>query len=576
MAIIHRLDEHLTNMIAAGEVVERPMGVVKELIENSLDAKASSITIRITQGGIDSIEVEDNGSGMDSNDALMAFERHATSKIATQQDLFAIHSLGFRGEALPSIASISKTTLSTSDGNEATYIQIEFGARTMVRPHACSKGTTIRVENLFRKTPARLKHLKTPQYEASIIIDLTEKFALCYPEVAFKLISDEKTILETSGNGQLIDCIARTMSNPVARLAHLFSASDYDFAIHGAFILPSESRSNNKGIFIFVNHRIIRSWQIQKAIVEAYRPFLAPDRFPIVVLHIITDSSLVDVNIHPSKWEIRLSKEQQLYYLIVDQLTAHLSAHMAAPAIRVTPSEPFVFQDPLFDVDHPEFYSQPIFVQTIPDVHEEPLPVESEHPISTHATFPHLSVLAQLHGRYILASAFDGLYIVDQHAAKERVNYEKFQDVLLHGPSALQTLTVPILIETKASVMVRFDELEDHLKQIDISIERLSGNSLLVRTLPLWLDDIDETAFLKDMVDSFESQRTMSLEKVRADALASLACHASIRFNKSLTLAEMSNIIIELGQCRQPFNCPHGRPTFLKLSSDQLFKEFGR
>lgn len=576
MAIIHRLDEHLTNMIAAGEVVERPMGVVKELIENSLDAKASSITIRITQGGIDSIEVEDNGAGMDSNDALMAFERHATSKIATQQDLFAIHSLGFRGEALPSIASISKTTLSTSDGNEATYIQIEFGARTMVRPHACSKGTTIRVENLFRKTPARLKHLKTPQYEASIIIDLTEKFALCYPEVAFKLISDEKTILETSGNGQLIDCIARTMSNPVARLAHLFSASDYDFAIHGAFILPSESRSNNKGIFIFVNHRIIRSWQIQKAIVEAYRPFLAPDRFPIVVLHIITDSSLVDVNIHPSKWEIRLSKEQQLYYLIVDQLTAHLSAHMAAPAIRVTPSEPFVFQDPLFDVDHPEFYSQPIFVQTIPDVHEEPLPVESEHPISTHATFPHLSVLAQLHGRYILASAFDGLYIVDQHAAKERVNYEKFQDVLLHGPSALQTLTVPILIETKASVMVRFDELEDHLKQIDISIERLSGNSLLVRTLPLWLDDIDETAFLKDMVDSFESQRTMSLEKVRADALASLACHASIRFNKSLTLAEMSNIIIELGQCRQPFNCPHGRPTFLKLSSDQLFKEFGR
>ena len=576
MAIIHRLDEHLTNMIAAGEVVERPMGVVKELIENSLDAKASSITIRITQGGIDSIEVEDNGSGMDSIDALMAFERHATSKIATQQDLFAIHSLGFRGEALPSIASISKTTLSTSDGNEATFIQIEFGARTMVRPHACSKGTTIRVENLFRKTPARLKHLKAPQYEASIIVDLIEKFALCYPEVAFKLISDEKTILETSGNGQLIDGIARTISNPVARLAQLFSVSDYDFAIHGAFILPTESRSNNKGIFIFVNHRIIRSWQIQKAIVEAYRPFLAPDRFPIVVLHITTDSSLVDVNIHPSKWEIRFSKEQQLYYLIVDQLTAHLSAHMAAPAIRVTPSEPIVFQDPLFDVDHPEFYPPPIFVQTIPDVHEELLSVESQHPISTHTTFPHLSVLAQLHGRYILASAFDGLYIVDQHAAKERVNYEKFQDLLLHGPSALQTLTVPILIETKASVMARFDELEDHLKQIDISIERLSGNSLLVRTLPLWLNDIDETAFLKDMVDSFEAQRTMSLEKVRADALASLACHASIRFNKSLTLAEMSNILIELGQCRQPFNCPHGRPTFLKLSSDQLFKEFGR
>lgn len=576
MAIIHRLDEHLTNMIAAGEVVERPMGVVKELVENSLDANASSITIRITQGGIDSIEVEDNGSGMDSIDALLAFERHSTSKISTQHDLFDIHSLGFRGEALPSIASVSKTTLSTSDGNEATFVQIDYGVRTMVRPHACSKGTTILVENLFRKTPARLKHLKAPQYEASIIVDLIEKFALCYPEVAFKLISDEKTILETSGNGQLIDCIARTLSNPVARLATLFSASDYDFAIQGAFILPSESRSNNKGIFIFVNHRIVRSWQIQKAIVEAYRPFLAPDRFPIVILHITTDSSLVDVNIHPSKWEIRLSKEQQLYYLIVDQLSKNLSDHMSAPAIRVTPSETIVFQDPLFDVDHPEFYPHPELSQRIPDIHEDVLPILSDIPVSTLSTFPHLTVLAQLHGRYILASAFDGLYIVDQHAAKERVNYEKFQDLLLHGPSSLQTLTVPILIETKASVMARFEELETLFKQIDISLERLSGNSLLVRTLPLWLNDIDETAFLNDMIDSFESQRTISLEKVRADALASLACHASIRFNKSLTIPEMTNIIHELGQCRQPFNCPHGRPTFLKLSSDQLFKEFGR
>jgi DNA mismatch repair protein MutL len=282
------------------------------------------------------------------------------------------------------------------------------------------------------------------------------------------------------------------------------------------------------------------------------------------------------VNIHPSKWEIRLSKEQQLYYLIVDQLSKNLSDHMAAPAIRVTPSETIVFQDPLFDVDHPVFYPQPELSQRIPDIHEDGLPIESDIPVSTHSTFPHLTVLAQLHGRYILASAFDGLYIVDQHAAKERVNYEKFQDLLLNGPSSLQTLTVPVLIETKASVMARFDELENLFKQIDISLERLSGNSLLVRTIPLWLNDIDETAFLNDMIDSFESQRTISLEKVRADALASLACHASIRFNKSLTMPEMTNIIHELGQCRQPFNCPHGRPTFLKLSSDQLFKEFGR
>ena len=576
MAVIHRLDEHLTNMIAAGEVVERPMGVVKELVENALDAHATYITIRITEGGIDSIEVIDNGSGMDSADALLAFERHSTSKIATQNDLFSIHTLGFRGEALPSIASVSKTTLTSSDGNEATYVQIDYGTRTMVRPHACAQGTTIRVENLFRKTPARLKHLKTPQYEASIIIDLIEKFALCYPEVAFKLISDEKTVLESSGNGQLIDCIARTLSNPVARLAKEFSAADYDFAIEGALILPSQSRSNNKGIFIFINHRIIRSWQIQKAVLEAYRPFLSPDRFPIIVMHIRTDSSLVDVNIHPSKWEIRLSKEQQLFYLIVDQLTAYLRAYMAAPAVKLPAGDPIMVQDPLFNVDHPDFYPQVSSSESHLEIHEEPVAADKDLVKENASVFPHLTVLAQLHGRYILASASDGLYIIDQHAAKERVNYEKFQELLLHASSSFQTLTVPILIETKSSVMARFDELQDLMKQIDITLERLSGNSLLVRALPLWLNDVDETAFLNDMVDSFEAQRTISLAKVRADALASLACHASIRFNKSLTLPEMSNIVHELSQCRQPFNCPHGRPTFIKLSDEQLFKEFGR
>lgn len=577
MAIIKRLDEHLTNMIAAGEVVERPMGVVKELVENAIDAHATYIAIRITQGGIESIEVEDNGIGMDSADALSAFERHSTSKIASQSDLFALHSLGFRGEALPSIASVSKTTLTTSDGNEATFVQIDYGTRTMVRPHACARGTTLRVENLFRKTPARLKHLKTAQYEGSLIIDLVEKFALGYPEVAFKLVSDEKTVLETSGNGQLIDCIARTLSNPVARLAREFSAADYDFTIEGALILPSESRSNNKGIFIFINHRIIRSWQIQKAILEAYRPFLSPDRFPILVMHIRMDSSLVDVNVHPSKWEIRLSKEQQLYFLIVDQLSAYLRSYMAAPAIKLPQTQERVVQDPLFSVDHPDLYPQTPVNYEVREEKIEAKDTDLPGQVSQQANaFPHLEVLSQLHGRYILASASDGLYIVDQHAAKERVNYEKFQDLLLHENASLQTLTVPILIETKASVVARFDELQTLLKKLEIHIEQLSGNSLLVRSLPIWLHDVDETAFLKDLIDSFESQRTITLEKVRQDALASLACHASVRFNQALTRQDMANILIELSRCRQPFNCPHGRPTFLKISSEQLFKEFGR
>lgn len=579
MAIIQRLDEHLTNMIAAGEVVERPMGVVKELVENAIDAKATSITIRIEQGGIDSIEVSDNGIGMDSADALLAFERHTTSKIATQSDLFALHSLGFRGEALPSIASVSKTTLTTSDGQEATFVQIDNGMRINVHPHSCPQGTTIRVENLFRKTPARLKHLKTPQYEGSLIMDLIEKFALCYPSVAFKLVSDEKTVVESSGNGQRIDTVARILSNNIARYAREFSFQDYDFTVEGALILPSQSRSNPKGIYIFVNQRLVRSWQIQKAIQEAYRPYLFPDRYPMIILSITMDNSLVDVNVHPSKWEIRLSKEQQLYYLIVDQLSAYLRSHMAPPEVVKVQYEERMIQTPLFDVDHLESYPTTIDVPTM--VFETPtsiLETRVEEPKidPNPSSFPHLEVLAQLHGRYILAYSSDGLYVIDQHAAKERVNYEKFQHLLLHEDSSKQMLTVPILIETKASVKARFEEMESLFKQIGIEIEAMSGNSLLVRSLPLWLNDIDEAAFLHDLVDSFDAQRTITLERVRQDALASLACHTSIRFNQALTMSEMNHIVSELSRCEQPFHCPHGRPTFIKISTQQLLKEFGR
>lgn len=588
MALIQRLDEHLTNMIAAGEVVERPMGVIKELIENALDANATSIEIRIKDGGIENMEVSDNGSGMDPDDALMAFERHSTSKIHTKEDLFSLHSLGFRGEALPSIASVSKVTLTTCDGDSASYVQIEYGKRILVRPHARAKGTTLFVEGLFRKTPARLKHLRTASYESSLITDLVEKFALCRPDVAFKLFDNEIEVVKTNGNGQLIEVIARTLGNQTARNAHLFSASDYDFKIHGAMILPHQNRSNNKGIYVFVNQRIIRYWQLQKAVAEAYHSYMMPDRYPIVILNIEMDTTLADVNVHPSKWEIRLSKEQQLHFLVLDALQNELKKITAGPEIKQSqPMSEHIVQEPLFDVDHPIYYAtqeaKPIEHPTYNSELEE-VSVREAEPVSEQATsttsaldtFPQLQLIGQMHGRYILASSPDSLYMIDQHAAKERVNYEKFQDLLLKGDSAEQSLTVPLTFQTKPSIMSRFEELQKLLAEIGINVEAFSGNTLVFRTLPIWLSEVDETAFLEDLVERFENDNQLNLEHVRKEALASLACHSSIRFNHALTHAEMNNIIDELRRCRQPFNCPHGRPTLIRLTTDRLFKEFQR
>ncbi|NTW91283.1 MAG: DNA mismatch repair endonuclease MutL, partial [Erysipelotrichaceae bacterium] len=324
MGIIQRLDEQLSNMIAAGEVIERPMAVVKELVENALDAKARFIEVKITQGGIESIEVMDDGIGMDPSDAQLAFERHTTSKITSKEQLFAPEFLGFRGEALPSIASVSDVVLKTSKDEVGTFVHIAYGKIMQVRPHSSSTGTHIRIEGLFRKTPARFKHLKSANYEAALIIDLLEKFSLSRPDVAFKLSDETKILLNTSGTNQMLEVLASSFGNRIARLAHEFTLKDYDFTIQGVWVDPQEHRSNNKGILIFINNRIVRSWYLQKAIVEAYLPYIPAHRYPVCVINLKMDAHLVDVNVHPSKWEVRLSKEQQAFYLILDGLSKQL------------------------------------------------------------------------------------------------------------------------------------------------------------------------------------------------------------------------------------------------------------
>ncbi|WP_020225976.1 DNA mismatch repair endonuclease MutL [Holdemania massiliensis] len=663
MAKIQQLDAHLTNMIAAGEVVERPMGVIKELVENALDAQATRIEVNINQGGTELMEVIDNGIGMDREDACLCFERHATSKIKTTEDLWAIHTLGFRGEALPSIASVSNLTLLTNNGEDSTRVEIRYGQRQSARPYPCNQGTQITVSGLFQKTPARLKHLKSIPYETSLILDVIQKFALSYPQVAFRLVHDGKEVFRSAGSGSLLEVMAIIYGRDLARQCIEVEGQDFDYTVRGLMALPSQTRASRNYMTVFINRRMIRSYRIQKAILEAYKNYIPQDRYPIVVLDIEMDSHLCDVNVHPSKWEIRLSKEQQLEFLIRDTLTRTLREHMQAPEVmRIdTPREkvemPQLFEVPAESVKDqvredsveakewrrqaevmneqrqresiaaslsreisqpqpltagkdkeeilpedlkgevmaklPDFSAgSPVkkntasVTETLSDQEPVSEPLDprvsqteaTEETLQTvpRKTFPQMQVLAQMHGKYILAQDEHALYIIDQHAAQERVHFEEVQQRFLEQEPVMQDLLVPIILEGSASVAARLQEMNELLEPMHIHLENFGQNSLICRQLPAWMSEIDEQAFLQDVLDLWKDGREVRAEDLQRHRLATIACHHSIRFNRVLSLGEMQEVIEQLARCEQPYHCPHGRPTFITITEKQLIKEFQR
>ncbi len=580
MVIIYKLDDHLTNMIAAGEVVERPMGVVKELVENAIDAKATRIEISVTEGGLGSIVVSDNGVGMDPQDASRAFDRHSTSKIKESQDLWSISTLGFRGEALPSIASVSRVICLTNNGEAATRVEIHFGKLISVVPYACPIGTHITVEGLFLKTPARLKHMKSVQYETAMIVDVIEKFSLCYPDVAFVLICDQKTVVMTNGSGSLKEVIYRKYGSDIARNVVEFSKQSYDFSVSGAIVLPHVSRSSRNDMILFANRRLIRSIRLQRAIMQAFKYYLPEDRYPIVILNLNMDHQLVDVNVHPSKWEIRLSKEQQAELFISETMEELLKEHMNVATVRQQVFRPVTTEIisffPTPDVKPVSMtYEGKADYQTNESLSSETdLPLPSVHSQSN--IFIEMSALAQLHQKYILAQGEAGLYILDQHAAMERIRYEYFQKQLLHGDQSMQPLLLPVIIEGRRKSLIRFDELATMLSTVKIEVELFSDSQFIVRQLPVWMSEIDAQAAIEDLFESFENDVWQDEESLRKAAIASLACHSSVRFNQNLSVDQMQTIIEGLGKCQQPYHCPHGRPTFVLIDAQRLLKEFNR
>jgi len=568
---IRILDELLSNMIAAGEVVERPMGVVKELVENSIDAQATRIEIRLINGGLYYIEITDDGCGMDKKDATAAFSRHATSKISEVNDLWQINTMGFRGEALPSIASVSKVSLTTNDGNDSTLVRVEYGKIIEAKPFGAPEGTTIKVEGLFYKTPARLKHLKSANVELNLILDLISKMALSHPEISFELTNDEQAKIQTNGSGSLQEAIMAIYGVAVARKCIAIDFEDYDFKVTGYIVDPAITRATKQYINCFINGRIIKSYQIQKAIIEGYKGYMMSDRFPIAIVNIAVDYKLVDVNVHPSKWEIRISKEKQLYKLITNGIREVLKKEMTPSdlLLKNLSSSKQDREQRETELTKEEAYKS--FVQPNLNIVQEEI-LEYIEPGQRYR----FKYLAQLHGKYILANDEENLYIIDQHAAQERCMYEEIQNQIMEKSVITQHLLLPLVIEVSPAIVNQLDLINQQLDCIKLKFEQFSMNSIVTREVPDFFEQIDELHFIQHLINEIVEDKQMSRIDIRKEKIASIACHSSVRFNQYLSMEESKKLLERLSKCNQPFNCPHGRPTMIAISEKDLIKEFKR
>ena len=722
MGKINILSAELSNKIAAGEVVERPSSVVKELVENSIDAGSTNIKVIIKEFGIQQIRIIDNGSGISNDDLARAFLRHATSKISADYDLFHIETLGFRGEALASISSVSKVTIKSCAGEaQGKMMVLEGGKVVSEEYYAPIKGTDLSVENLFYNTPARLKYLRNPHTEQANITNIIHKFALSYPNVAFELHVDGKITFKTYGDGDVHKILSKIYNMGVARNMIEFSGNNDDYRVFGYISVPEETRASKNYINIFINGRYIKNYGIQNAIIDAYGTLLMINRYPLCVINIEMDPILLDVNVHPTKQEVRLSKEAELIRLIKEVIAERLSNYTYIPQgmnnvltkKEKAKIEKINFLDELDNKfgneedegissteqrevadnvqDKNSFFkeSKELGIKTEDDssfsgnqeevashvIHEdeflfggdlltnsgeEKTPVQtkentfnqrsktqkiksdlpdlsySSHPRDNRnkygdkptkkeienfmnfskkedntnyddrteevvsnvvkgdshfneikdakivqdddtkvRTLPDLKVLAQIFKTYILSEADNKLFLIDQHAAAERYNYEKLQREFIERKNYKKQMLIPLMfdfsIEEAAEVRNNLEKFEE----LGIVFEEFGDNSYVVREFPGWIEE-DEEQMIKIIVEKVLRNNNITFNELRNDAIAMASCKMSIKANQVLTDVEMNKVISDLYECENPFTCPHGRPIITKMEKKDLEKMFKR
>jgi len=585
MSIINILDPSLANKIAAGEVIERPASVVKELVENSIDAGASVVEIKIKEAGKKLISVSDNGKGMDKEDAHLAFKRHATSKIVKERDLFSIHTLGFRGEALPSISSIAEVTIETSTGDVGTKLKLIDSKVVEDTTCASRKGTTIRVENLFYNTPARLKYLKSDNVEIAHINEIVSKIALSHPNVSLTLYIEDKVNFYSTGRGDVLEVISSLYGINVAREMKKFSSETDDFTINGYTSSLGVSKANRNFIITILNGRCVKMIGVQSAIIDAYKTYLSDDRFPITVVNIEVDPTLVDVNVHPAKHEVRLSKERELKELIEKTIRELFAVTNIAPRIYSEPAkkeeqikldvETFYNSQANFSYNEDVQVNENLIKEEIEEL-KEVLDFSSE--VNEEKKYIKLHPLTQYHAKYILAYDDSALYIVDQHAAAERINYEKFQRKLNDLSNwAYTDLLVPIVINTSNVQAVKLLDYIENFKSIGIEMSPFGINAFRVTSIPVWMKEANVNEYIEEIIEQvLETNGKIKLGDLRLKAISTLACKASLKANKVLSLEEMQVLLDNLFTCNNPFTCPHGRPTLIVYSDNELDKMFKR
>lgn len=573
MASIKALSPSLINQIAAGEVVERPSSVVKELVENALDASANEVVIEIVSGGLEAIIVADNGSGMSAEDAKMAWQRHATSKISLPEHLSSISSLGFRGEALASIASVAKCEMETKMRDEISgvFLKIEGGNIIEESECGCPEGTKISVFNLFYNTPARRKYMKSATSEHKKIVELTSEFALAHPEVSFRLVSDGKVAFDVAPS-VLEDRIANILGSEVANNLVPVYYGDVGFGVSGFVGKPTLSKSNRNGQFLILNGRVIQNHLLAHAVREAFHSMLMHGKHPwfLIILNVRPED--VDVNVHPRKLEVRFLNQNDAYRTIYKCVSAALDKHILVPKISVS-TEPIPM-----DLRDPRGLKEHVYEKNISDTFAVFQRGDSrEQDTDSREWRGTLRAAAQIGSSYILAEDEQGLVIIDQHAAHERVMYDRLMTALRNSKIVSQPVLAPQSVDFSASEAEVLRENLSALLDIGFDIEEFSGNTFIVTAVPADLAKNDAGEILRGVVDDLgNDNRSNSLSDRRENLIHYSACHSAVKFGQKLSIIEQQALLDQLSEIDRCETCPHGRPTMIRMSYDDLEKSFKR
>ncbi|MFP7494005.1 DNA mismatch repair endonuclease MutL [Terribacillus saccharophilus] len=607
---IQLMPDDLANKIAAGEVVERPASVVKELVENSIDANSTVIKVAVREAGLTEISIVDNGDGMEPDDVERAFFRHATSKIRNEHDLFHVRTLGFRGEALASIAAVSQLEIKTSTGEDAG-VKLVMEGGTIKETGKCDarKGTEMTVKHLFFNTPARLKYMKTVHTELGHVSEVINRLALAHPEIRFELTHNDKPLFQSNGRGDVQQIVAQIYGNSVAKKMVKASHETLDYKLEVLAAKPEINRASRQYVSFVVNGRYIRNPILAKAVMQAYHTLLPIGRFPLAVITIEMDPILVDVNVHPAKLEVRFSKEKELFDAVEQVVSKALRQQRLIPEAAApkqkkveqqSEQQSFTFFDnkpvkqqeavperwffdevketaPSLVAEEPEMQTNTASsAEAIPDIEQEPEVAANRTEQEPDYAVPPMYPIGQHHGTYILAENEEGLFLIDQHAAQERIKYEYFRDKIGEVEKELQELLIPLTFDFTRQEALFVEQYKTELEAVGLFFESFGGHTYIVRSHPQWFPKGFEEEIIREIVEQVMQESKVDIKKLREEAAIMMSCKRSIKANHHLNHDDMFHLLEELRTSQDPFTCPHGRPIIIRFTSYELEKLFKR